>query len=156
MPVEYYVLIGIPGIFLAFFLNRLYRKKKRNAVDLFPELRRSILERVVLYWVKRHKGLKKVILFEQPINYPAPVKYIVYCEFRRKKDADRFEIEHALQPTNLITDNVIEVYKDQTPRPFQYEWWFETKEKPWMKQQPSWLLYKNENIRTGINIFTED
>lgn len=143
MSVEYYIFTGGVGICCAFFLNTFYKRKKKNNTELFPELRRSILERVVLYWVKRHNGLKKVVLFEQQSIYPAPVKYIVYCEFIKKKDADQFEIEHALQPANLITDNVIEVYKDQTPRPFQYEWWFETKKEPWMKQQPSWLLYKN-------------
>jgi hypothetical protein len=143
VSVEYVLFIGVVGVCSAFLLNRWVRKKKRRHADPFPELRRSILERVVLYWVRRHNGLKKVVLYEQPVTYPAPVKYIVYCEFRKKKDADRFEIEHALQPANLITDNVIEVYKDQTPRPFQYEWWFETKKKPWMEQQPSWLLYSN-------------
>jgi hypothetical protein len=139
---EYYILIGVIGVFLVLFLSRRNRKKKGNNTDLFPELNRGILERVVLYWAKRHRGIKTVVLYEKQVSYPAPVKYIVYCEFKKKKDADRFEIEHALQPAYLITDNVIEVYKDQTPRPFQYEWWFETKKRDWMKRQPYWLLYK--------------
>lgn len=142
VPVEYYIFIGGIGISSAIFLHNVKKRKKRNNADLFPELKRDILERVVLYWVKRHKGLKTVALFGRQVSYPAPVKYIVYCEFKKKKDADRFEIEHALQPANLITDNVIEVYKDQTPRQFQYEWWFETKKSSWMKKQPFWLLYK--------------
>ena len=127
---------------LSSLFNKVHTKKKKNGDDLFPGLRRSILERVALYWVKRHRGLGKVVLFGRQISYPAPVKYIVYCEFKKKKDADRFEIEHALQPATLLTDNVIEVYKDQTPRQFQYEWWFETKKRSWMKRQPFWLLYK--------------
>lgn len=142
VSVEYYIFVGVIGICSAIFLHNLKKKKKRNNADLFPELKRGILERVVLYWVKRHKGLKTVALFRKQVSYSAPVKYIVYCEFKKKKDADRFEIEHALQPANLITDNVIEVYKDQTPRQFQYEWWFETKKSSWMKKQPFWLLYK--------------
>ena len=95
-----------------------------------------------MFWVEQHGGLRTVVLFGRQTNYPTPVKYIVYCEFFKKKDAYQFEIEHVIQPANLITNNVIEVYKDQTPRQFQYDWWFETKREEWMKQQPFWLLYK--------------
>ncbi|MBW1892104.1 MAG: hypothetical protein JRI91_00205 [Deltaproteobacteria bacterium] len=123
-------------------MNVFGNPEKRNNTELFPELKRGILESVAMYWVERHSGLKTVVLFGRQPNYPIPIKYIVYFEFKKKKDAYQFEIEHILQPANLITDNVIEVYKDQTPRQFQHDWWFETKREDWMKHQPFWLLYK--------------
>jgi len=142
VPDEYYIFIGIIGFVVAIFISNRNKTKKKNSDDYFPELKRNILKRIVLSWAVRHRGLKTVVLFGRQTNYPTFIKYIVYCEFKKKKEADRFEIELALQPANLIPQNFIEAYKDQTPRQFQYDWWLETKREDWMKRQPFWLLYK--------------
>lgn len=132
------------GIVLIFIKNKYFREPK----DIFPLLKRDVLENWGTKWGQQYNYLKRVVLYGSPLETPSGLLYILYFEFSTSTDAGKqsekiFRETIAFSSEAILTAGFQEVYKKEPDMSFRDEWYLVTnKYNGKYDEKYSWVIYK--------------
>ena len=123
------------------------RLKHTNSSEIFPYLRREVIEKWGTKWGQQYEYLNKVVLFDPPLKYPLDVEYILYFDFdtstpERKKSEENFNEINAFQNNVILDSGFQEVYRDGPKPGFRDEWFLSIVKYSGFNDKYSWVIYQ--------------
>jgi len=152
LPDEPIIVIG-SALFLGFITRTCIKKlwgKRQNRTDgsdLFPFLKRDVLEKWGTKWGERYEFLNNVVLYDPPLKYPIDTRYILYFDFdtstpEGKRSEDIFNEINAFQNNVILDSGFQSVYRNEPGLEFRDEWLMSIVEYVGFNDKYSWVIYQ--------------
>jgi hypothetical protein len=155
LPDELIIVTGgalIAGFITKTIIDKAFSKRRRrtDSNDIFPYLKRNVLEKWGAKWGREYEYLNKVVLFDPPLKYPLDVAYILYFDFdtstpEGKISEEKFNEINAFQNNVILDSGFGEVYRNEPNSEFRDEWFLSIVKYSGFDDQYSWAIYQREN-----------
>ena len=123
---------------------------RTDSSDIFPLLKKDVLERWGKKWGKQYEYLNKIILYDAPLKYPIDVKYVLYFEFdtstpEAKRSQAVFNEIIAFQDDSILTSGFEEVYANRPEPAFREDWFLTIVNYSGFNEKYSWGVYRKRS-----------
>ena len=154
LPEESIIVIGA-ALFLGFITRTCIKKlrgksqKRTDSSDIFPFLKRDVLEKWGIKWGEQYEYLNKVVLYDPPLKYPIDTNYILWFDFdtstsEGKRSEEIFNELNAFQNNVILDSGFQEVYRNEPDSIFRDEWFMSIVKYPGFNDKYSWVIYERE------------
>ena len=153
LPEEPIIVIG-SALALGFITRKIIdntRQRKNQEMaddsDIFPFLKRNVLEKWGAKWGQEFEYLNKVVLYDPPLKYPLDVAYVLYFEFdttapEGKKCEEKFNQINAYRNNDILDSGFEEVYQNNPNPGFRFEWFLTIVKYAGFNANYSWVIYQ--------------
>lgn len=155
LPEEPIIVIG-SALALGFLTRKIIdsSRRRKNQVqtddsDIFPFLKRNVLEKWGAKWGQEFEYLNKVVVYDPPLKYPLDVAYILYFEFdtstpEGKKCEEKFNRINAYRNNDILDSGFEEVYQNKPTPGFRFEWFLTIVKFAGFNANYSWVIYQKD------------
>ena len=155
LPEEPIIVIG-SALALGFLTRKIIdnnrrgnRQDKAVDADIFPFLKRNVLEKWGTKWGLEFEHLKKVVMFDPPLKYPLDVAYVLYFEFdtstpEGEKCQDKFNEINAYRNNDILDAGFEDVYQNKPTPGFRFEWFVTIVKYAGFNANYSWVIYQKD------------
>jgi hypothetical protein len=152
LPDEPIIVIGA-ALFLGFITRTCIKKfmeksqKRIDSFDIFPNLKKDVLEKWGIKWGEQYKYLNKVVLYDPPLKYPIDTNYILYFDFDTstpagKRSEESFNEINAFKNNDILGSGFQKVYRNEPNSRFREEWFMSIVKYPGFNDKYSWMIYQ--------------
>jgi hypothetical protein len=152
LPTEPLMVIGgalFLGLILWTVIEQLWAKptNRADSSDIFPLLKKDILEKWGKKWGKQYANLNKVVLYDAPLKYPIDVKYVLYFDFdtstpEGKRSEEVFHETIAFHDDSILPSEFKEVYVNNPDSSYRDEWFLTIINYPGFNEKYAWVIYE--------------
>ena len=152
LPEEPIIVIGA-ALFLGFMTRTCIKKlrgksqKRTDSSDIFPNLKRDVLEKWGIKWGEQYEYLNNVVLYDPPLKYPIDTNYILYFDFdtstpEGKRSQESFNEINAFRNNDILDSGFQKVYRNEPGSRFREDWFMSIVKYPGFNDKYSWGVFK--------------
>ena len=129
--------------------RRINRQEQADDADIFPFLKRNVLEKWGAKWGHEFEHLKKVVIYDPPLKYPLDVAYVLYFEFdtatpEGQRCQDKFNEINAYRNNDILDTGFEDVYQNKPTPGFRFEWFVTIVKYAGFNANYSWVIYQKD------------